>query len=221
MVDTSEEELQGRIREVMEREKRKQGGGFQRVAVGKQGGFWVGKTGDLKSLELGEFDGLVLCNGMSPGVETVRQSPSEGSEVAEEMRKAVMLELGCPSGKYGNKMLREKLQLLKPFIERACTLGKAPKLLFVCETGKDLCIGVALVVNSLYYDDEGELALVKTEVVERLIVAGNFTRSPRTSGIDKAFIRQRLVTILNQLPGVNPARATLQSVNSFLIERPG
>jgi tRNA A64-2'-O-ribosylphosphate transferase len=43
------------------------------------------------------------------------------------------------------------------------------------------------------------------------------TQKPK---IDKKFIRRRLGWISTSLPNANPSRATLQSVNSFLMKRP-
>lgn len=38
--------------------------------------------------------------------------------------------------------------------------------------------------------------------------------------IDKQFIKQRLAWITSSKPDANPSRATLQAVNSFLMDRP-
>jgi tRNA A64-2'-O-ribosylphosphate transferase len=37
--------------------------------------------------------------------------------------------------------------------------------------------------------------------------------------MDKQFIRQRLAWIITSKPDANPSRATLQSVNAFLLQR--
>jgi len=45
--------------------------------------------------------------------------------------------------------------------------------------------------------------------------------NPDPQSIDKTMIKKRLAWISSSMPDVNPSRATLQSVNAFLIQRPG
>ncbi|KAK0728116.1 tRNA A64-2'-O-ribosylphosphate transferase [Lasiosphaeria miniovina] len=72
----------------------------------------------------------------------------------------------------------------------------------VCESGKDLSVGVALALYCWCFDSSGQ----------NLLLGGD--REPFT----KTKIRVRLGHILSRLPDANPSRATLQSVNSFLID---
>lgn len=52
------------------------------------------------------------------------------------------------------------------------------------------------------------------------IVAGDFDASLNKRAISKQLIRQRLAWLVSSKHDVNPSRATLQSVNAFLIQRP-
>ncbi|KAK3373856.1 tRNA A64-2'-O-ribosylphosphate transferase [Lasiosphaeria ovina] len=72
----------------------------------------------------------------------------------------------------------------------------------VCESGKDLSVGVALALYCWCFDSSGQ---------NLLLVGGD--REPFT----KTKIRVKLGHILNRVPDANPSRATLQSVNSFLM----
>jgi tRNA A64-2'-O-ribosylphosphate transferase len=77
------------------------------------------------------------------------------------------------------------------------------QLVVACESGKDASIGVALALLCLFFDAQGQLTSKQNE-----------------QRIDKAFIRGRLGWISTALPDANPNRATLQSVNSYLMDRP-
>lgn len=74
------------------------------------------------------------------------------------------------------------------------------KVVILCETGRDLSVGVALAVYCWSFDDDGNI------------------RTDRENTIfNKAMIRVRLGRIMTAMPNANPNRATLQSVNSFLM----
>lgn len=82
-------------------------------------------------------------------------------------------------------------------------LGKDVKpTLICCNSGKDLSIGVILMILSKYYTPKWQLL-------------------PKGSdpSISKATIRKNLISIIAHLYGrnVNPSRATLNSINSFLM----
>ena len=65
------------------------------------------------------------------------------------------LNLGCRSAKRGSRDLRKSLDHVKGFV-RSC-LGTDPTrpLLVVCETGKDLSVGVLLAIICLFYREDG------------------------------------------------------------------
>jgi tRNA A64-2'-O-ribosylphosphate transferase len=114
--------------------------------------------------------------------------------------------------KIGSRNLRTALPAITDFVTTNIARGpseddeahKIP-ILVACSTGKDHSIGVALALLCLLFDDKG-----------------NFT-GPQDGqlrkDIDKLFIRQRLSWIMTAMPDANPGRPTLQSVNSYLMER--
>ncbi|KAJ5576042.1 hypothetical protein N7535_002968 [Penicillium sp. DV-2018c] len=113
------------------------------------------------------------------------------------------LNLGCDSGKLGSRDLRKSLGKVRNFI--AARLGADPSLsvLVTCESGKDLSAGTILAIVCLFYNDEG-----------------GFDASLSKRAISKQFIRQRLAWLVSSKHDVNPSRATLQSVNAFLMQPP-
>ncbi|KAF8847644.1 tRNA a64-2'-o-ribosylphosphate transferas-like protein [Acephala macrosclerotiorum] len=116
---------------------------------------------------------------------------------------------GLGSHKLGSRNLRLALPVILAFVENFVWSQKENNvakshIVIACESGKDLAIGVALAVLCLCFDDHGEL------------LQGPHQRVV----IDKSFIRSRLGWISTSMPDANPSRATLQSVNSFLMDRP-
>ncbi|KAI6247338.1 tRNA A64-2'-O-ribosylphosphate transferase [Erysiphe necator] len=75
------------------------------------------------------------------------------------------------------------------------------KIIVACETGKESSIGVALVILCLFFDDDANLMEIHRD----------------KRAINKSFIKSRLSWISVSIPEVNPRRATLQSVNNFLM----
>ncbi|OAF55447.2 hypothetical protein VC83_08328 [Pseudogymnoascus destructans] len=118
------------------------------------------------------------------------------------------LEIGIGSGKIGSRNLRSALHHMVDFVKRSLSTAPAetnsPRIVVACPDGKDLSIGVALAILCILYDDSGGLLELGQEGTE----------------IDKAYIRRRLGWIMTAMPGSNPSRSTLQSVNSYLMTRP-
>ncbi|CZR59338.1 related to 2`-O-ribosyl phosphate transferase RIT1 [Phialocephala subalpina] len=119
------------------------------------------------------------------------------------------LDPGLGLHKVGSRNLRLALPVILAFVEslvwpqKENNTGKS-HIVIACESGKDLAIGVAVAVLCLCFNDHGELL-----------------RGPHQRvAIDKSFIRSRLGWISTSMPDANPSRATLQSVNSFLMDRP-
>jgi tRNA A64-2'-O-ribosylphosphate transferase len=93
--------------------------------------------------------------------------------------------------------------------------------LITCETGRDLCVGVALMLLCLFYDDEGNVTLrPDLRTFSKIDSNGNYVWSSVIETIDKFFIRRRLAWIVSSHSDANPSRTTLQSINGFLMERP-
>ncbi|KAL1967635.1 hypothetical protein VTN77DRAFT_2892 [Rasamsonia byssochlamydoides] len=113
------------------------------------------------------------------------------------------LNLGCSTSKLGSRDLRKALDQVKAFVETHLSADPSRSLLVTCETGKDLSVGTLLAIICLFYDDNG-----------------NFVGLQTGTPMDKQFIRQRLAWIVTSKHDANPSRATLQSVNAFLMQRP-
>ncbi len=119
-------------------------------------------------------------------------------------------DIGLGPHKLGSRNLRTALPFIANFVEKTMIAGSKssegvsrPKdILLSCESGTDLAIGAALAISSLFFGDDGTM----------------IREGRRVSSIDKTFIRSRLGWISTSMPDANPSRATLQSVNSFLMD---
>jgi len=94
-----------------------------------------------------------------------------------------------------NAFVREVLPRAVSFARHYLSLGQK-----ICVIGGDEGIGVALVLLQLFFDDEGHLC-------------GGISNGVVT----KSSVRTRLEWIIASQPQVNPARAILKTVNSFLL----
>jgi tRNA A64-2'-O-ribosylphosphate transferase len=116
------------------------------------------------------------------------------------------MDIGLGPHKLGSRGLRLALPSIATFAEKAFIRiqdnNELNRCIISCESGTDLSIGVALALLCLFFDENG-------------ILLENGSKNTR---IDKLFIRRRLGWISTSLPDANPSRATLQSVNSFLME---
>ncbi|CZS90763.1 related to 2`-O-ribosyl phosphate transferase RIT1 [Rhynchosporium agropyri] len=118
-------------------------------------------------------------------------------------------DVGLGPHKLGSRNLRASLPFIVGLIKQ--TLAQASsdekhtelQIIVTCENGKDLSIGTALAISCLFFDDKGLL----------------LDESKNPISIDKDFVRSRLGWFSKSMPDANPSRATLQSVNSFLMER--
>ncbi|MBE3046068.1 hypothetical protein IMZ48_26710, partial [Candidatus Bathyarchaeota archaeon] len=135
------------------------------------------------------------------------------------------MEVGLGNSRQAQKNLRSALPAISSFAERflLCpenagtarepTPGaedrtggpesqtREARLVIACPTGKDLSLATALALHCrLFTPDDSLLA-----------------RPVEDASLNKAAIRQRLGRMMIAFPEANPARATLQSVNSFLM----
>jgi len=119
-------------------------------------------------------------------------------------------DIGLGADKIGSRNLRTALPFIANFVEKTINAGSKgsdgvslPKgILLSCESGTNLAIGAALAILCLFFKDDGTM----------------MDEGRRVSLIDKTFIRSRLGWISTSMPDANPSRATLQSVNSFLMD---
>ncbi|KAJ5353924.1 hypothetical protein N7541_006488 [Penicillium brevicompactum] len=123
-----------------------------------------------------------------------------GSAVEGETKR---LGLGCDTGKLGSRDLRKSLDKVRDFVSAELAKDSSLSILVTCETGKDLSAGTLLSIICLFYNDQG-----------------GFDASLGKRAISKQFIRQRLAWLVSSKHDVNPSRATLQSVNAFLMQPP-
>ena len=119
------------------------------------------------------------------------------SELLAAKLKGRYVHLSCGTGKVGSRQLRAELHKL---VYLTKILTPTSRVLVTCPTGTDIAVGVALAVICLFYGHDG--TMVPSGVVVK--------RS-------KPLIKQRLSWIMIAMPDAAPSRATLQSVNAFLL----
>ncbi|KAK4622866.1 tRNA A64-2'-O-ribosylphosphate transferase [Fulvia fulva] len=120
------------------------------------------------------------------------------SDVLSEKLKGRYVPLICSTGKVGSRQLRFQLPKLSAVNHN---LEPTSKILVTCDTGKDLAIGTALALLCTSFTEGG--ALRQLPDID--------------TSINKTVIKQRLSWIMVSMPDASPSRATLQSVNAFLM----
>ncbi|KAJ4389495.1 tRNA A64-2'-O-ribosylphosphate transferase [Gnomoniopsis smithogilvyi] len=87
------------------------------------------------------------------------------------------------------------------------------RILISCETGgRDLAVGVALALLCWCFEDDAG------GVVRSMDERRSIEDTAEMLGFNKTMIKVRLGRIMTAMPEANPNRATLQSVNSFLMD---
>lgn len=114
-----------------------------------------------------------------------------------EKRKGMVIHLACTSGKNGSRQLRTSLQNLEGLAKLSYP---NPRILIAGQDGKDMAVGAALAVICSFVDESGKLDCIN--------------RQPLTNKVE---IKKRLSWIIVSKPDASPSRATLQSVNSYLM----
>lgn len=96
------------------------------------------------TIEREQFDGVITCS----------NAPFPKSHIESHDKKHIQyLHLKCGAGKLGSRALRTELPRVPPFISSLAARAESPRILFACSTGKDLSVGVTLVVLCLFFDD--------------------------------------------------------------------
>ncbi|CAN8095576.1 unnamed protein product [Discula destructiva] len=148
---------------------------------------------------------IALSSNSNPPPETCRSSPTH-------------LEVGLGKHKVASRNLRVALANICSaaiqFLQAPIAGSEQRKgILIACETGgKDLSIGVALALLCWCFEDDEGVTLRK---MDESTSAENVAE---TLGFNKTMIKVRLGRIMTAMPEANPNRATLQSVNSFLMD---
>lgn len=70
-----------------------------------------------------------------------------------------LLGMRCKEGKLGSKMMRERLPQIAARAEKQLRTWPEKKILVKCSTGKDLSVGVVLVILCCFYADDGKFFL--------------------------------------------------------------
>ncbi|KAI1415140.1 initiator tRNA phosphoribosyl transferase [Hypoxylon sp. FL1857] len=139
---------------------------------------------------------------------------SKTTDPSSWVKSPSLMEVGVGKHKLASRNLRLALPSINDFVRRFLertqdstssedseTNSSEPKrILIACETGKDISVGVALALLCQNFDSEGSL-----------------NAQIQSSGHTKNDIRVKLSRIMTNFPEANPSRATLQSVNSFLM----
>lgn len=137
---------------------------------------------------------------LGPGFTFVLSCSEPASALLTASLRDRYVHLRCGSGKNGSRKLRSELPKLNSLLQK---LKPQHRLLVSCVSGKDLAVGVALAILCRCYDGQ------------RLPIEDP-TREPAQS-ITKVLIKQRLSWIMVSMPDAAPSRATLQSVNAYLM----
>jgi tRNA A64-2'-O-ribosylphosphate transferase len=124
------------------------------------------------------------------------------NEVIAKEFKGMYICMPCTTGKVGSRQLRtELLKILGlPDLVGTPTEVPPPRILVTCQSGRDLAVGAALAILCRFGTATGCL---------------NTDQEPPR--VNKDIIKHRLSWIMISAPHVKPSRATLQSVNSFLM----
>lgn len=138
--------------------------------------------------------------GSGPNFDIIIMCTPQPDESMEESVKHGCIILECTTGKVGSRQLRMRLPVLETM---GSVLGPSSRVLVTCETGRDIAVGVALAVICLFFQDDGKLQPEVASGVRPVL--------------SKAEIKQRLSWIMVSMPDAAPSRATLQSVNAFLM----
>ncbi|KAI8410325.1 hypothetical protein FOFC_10179 [Fusarium oxysporum] len=120
------------------------------------------------------------------------------------IKSKTYMQAGLGKNKLASRNLRTSLPEICDFAAKYLASATEPnqqQIIVACESGRDLSVGVALAISCYLFDD-----------------GGNIRKSTEDVSFTKTFIKSRLGVIMTANPGANPSRATLQSVNSFLMD---
>jgi tRNA A64-2'-O-ribosylphosphate transferase len=206
LMNTPEENLPDLISSFLENEKNVTG--ISKAAPIKPTDWLLAATFDvLNSTEVSNSDLLITCGEASRVAQTPANKPKH-------------LHLECRTGKLGSRDLRLELSKITTLLENSRSFTK---IYVSCLTGKDLSIGVILVILCLYTTDDGKQPssqyIFDTSSNSSCLGKLSMLTQSHTSPT-KTFIKQRLSWIMTAYPAASPSRATLQSVNDFLFKFP-
>lgn len=120
-------------------------------------------------------------------------------EILRQSMGSRYIHLSCTTGKIGSRQLRSSLHNLEPLMPQ---LSTSSRVLVTCHTGRDLAVGVALAILCRCCAEDGTIRSADLGL---------------SVDLNKATIKHRLSWIMVSMPDAAPSRATLQSVNAFLL----
>jgi tRNA A64-2'-O-ribosylphosphate transferase len=167
---------------------------------------------ELKRVAPGIFIGTLgareraLSDSAGPCVVTLVPRSTEQSSW---VKSPTHMEVGLGKNKAASRLLRDALPQICGFVSRflekrlgnGAGISLEKSVIVLCESGKDLSVGVALALYCWCFD-----------------AAGNARSVDDRASFNKTAIRVKLGHIMTEMPNANPSRATLQSVNSFLMD---
>lgn len=159
--------------------------------------------------------------GTDPTTTTTATTSPQNRSGGQHTSNSNRLEINLGPGKIGSRNLRSSLPQIMDFVKKSLHSASTstqpdqeppahppqqqPNIILACRDAKDLSIGAALAILCALYGENGDPRRRHVDV----------------GAIDKTYIRRRLGWIMTAMPESNPSRATLQSVNSYLMGRPG
>ena len=179
----------------------------------------INKVGDR--LLIGSLDDVPDITNVNKEHNTVfiiLASSMQGEPVSESQKVYIPV----VTGKKGqNHFLQTTLPTATALIRDR--LAKEKRVCIVCESGKDLSVGVALAALQLFFQDNGRLVSMDSD--STLSQGAFYFALLQPHGLifivaDKKSIRTRLEWIIASRPQANPSRATLKRVNEFLLSPP-
>ena len=172
--DISEEQTRERVMVIMAGERHQTPGRLTPIYPSAESiPFYIGNLEAADQNTIGKFDCVITCDEPEPLVE---------AQESKDQTAALVLRLSCRTGKLGSRTLRDQLCRVNPFLQTVCARTAAPTILFICSTGKDLSVGVALAVLCAYYNEQGIQSISQKVMTRRLIrMARYFLTKPTHS----------------------------------------
>ncbi|KAK8136260.1 initiator tRNA phosphoribosyl transferase [Apiospora sp. TS-2023a] len=151
---------------------------------------------------------LVATHAATSGGPTPKQLTDNlhTTEPGEWVKSSACMEVGLgKQNKLASRNLRTALPQICDFVAQCLaaspsTSSTTSDVLIRCESGKDVSVGIALALLCRVLDDDGKYNPKGTE-----------------DAINKSVIKVKLGRVMTIFPEATPSRATLQSVNSFLM----
>jgi len=166
-------------------------------------------TSEVKELTPHLFVGTLsaLKPSLTSGTCVVTLGP-KSTDPSSWLQSTFHLDVGLGKSKAASRSLRQALPEICDFVSKYLArpaldaeAQSEKRVVILCETGRDLSVGVALALSCWCFG-----------------AAGNIRANDSRETFSKTTIRIRLGQIMTAMSYANPSRSTLQSVNSFLMD---